>query len=80
MLKLNAAQKPFPHADIREIILLCSYDKEDLAGCNKGMFRCSYLDRVNLQRNGAFCPVPHVSPDHRKEILLAYLAVIHLVS
>ena len=44
------------------------------------MLRCRYLDRVNLQRNGAFSPVPHVSPDHRKEILLAYLAVIHLVS
>ena len=40
--------------------------------------RC-YLQRVDLQRNGSFRPVPHVSPDHGKEILLAYLTVIHLM-
>ena len=43
------------------------------------MLRSRYLYRIDLQRNRSFRAVPHVGTEHRNEILLADLTIIHLM-
>ena len=79
LLQFYAAQKPLTHSHVRKIIFLCTDDEEHLTGRYEGMLGCCYLNRVNLQRNRPFRAVPHVSTEHRNEILLTDLAIIHLM-